>query len=86
MRGCVGRCSLLADDEAQGVNGGDDEDPFGHAKLRALHEQARVQTEADDGVCGYEEDPFGDLDFSILSSCGILHEGGWYSSYNLCRR
>jgi hypothetical protein len=53
--------NLLADDQGQGVNGGGDEDPFGHAQLLTLHDQTCVQPQADKGVGDDEEDPFRDL-------------------------
>jgi hypothetical protein len=52
---------LLADDQGQGVDGGGDEDPFGHAQLLTLHDQACVQPQTDEGVGDDEEDPFRDL-------------------------
>jgi hypothetical protein len=49
---------VLANDEAERVNGGYDEYPFGHTKLLTLHNQACVQTKADNGVSCDEENPF----------------------------
>ena len=55
------RDGVLADYQGQGVNGGGDEDPFGHAQFLTLHDQACVQTQTDKGVGDDEEDPFRDL-------------------------
>jgi hypothetical protein len=52
---------LLADDQAQRINGGGDEDPFGHTQLLALYDQACVQAQTDKGIREDEEDPFRDL-------------------------
>lgn len=60
---------VLADDQTQRVNGGHDEDPFGHTKLLTLHNQTCVQTQTDEGVGEDEEDPFRDLCRVCVSGC-----------------
>ena len=52
---------LLADDQAQRINGGDDEDPFRHSQFLTLYDQACVQAQTDKGIREDEEDPFRDL-------------------------
>jgi hypothetical protein len=49
---------ILADDETERINGGYDEYPFGNTEFLTLHDQARVQTKADEGVSCNEQDPF----------------------------
>lgn len=49
---------VLADDQAQRIDGSNNEDPFGYTELLTLHDQTCVQPQADKGVCEDEEDPF----------------------------
>jgi len=53
--------ALLADDEAERIDGGDDENPFGYTKPLTLDNQTCVQTEANEGIGCDEKDPFRDL-------------------------
>lgn len=53
--------NVLADDKTERVNGSNDEYPFRHAKLLTLHDQACVQTQANEGIGCDEKDPFRDL-------------------------
>jgi hypothetical protein len=52
---------VLADDETQRIDRGNDENPFGHAKLFALDSQTCVQTETNNSISCNEKDPFRDL-------------------------
>ena len=52
---------VLADDETQRIDRGNDEDPFGHTKLLTLDSQTCVQTKANNGIGCNEKDPFRDL-------------------------
>ena len=52
---------VLADDETQRIDRGNNEDPFGHTKLLTLHCQTCVQTKANNGIGCDEKNPFRDL-------------------------
>ena len=52
---------VLADDETQRIDRGNDEYPFGNTKLLTLDSQACVQTEANNGIGCNEKNPFRDL-------------------------
>jgi hypothetical protein len=49
---------VLADDQAQRIDGSNNEDPFRYTELLTLHDQTCVQPQADKGVGEDEEDPF----------------------------
>lgn len=52
---------VLADDETQRIDRGNDENPFGYTKLLTLDSQTCVQTKANNGIGCNEKDPFRDL-------------------------
>jgi hypothetical protein len=53
--------AVLADDEAERIDGGNNENPFGYTKFLTLDYHTRVQTEANEGVGCDKKDPFRDL-------------------------
>jgi hypothetical protein len=53
---------VLADDETECIDGGNDQDPFGYSQFFTLHNQACVQTQTNEGISCDEKDPFRDLE------------------------
>lgn len=64
---------VLADDETQRIDRGNDEYPFGHTKLLTLDCQTCVQTEANNSISCNEKNPFRDLGCMCQLELGDTH-------------